>query len=71
MLWEIIGLNRKVVNLDLGLMEPTLKGFRSKSFTASLAVVPTALTLFQRAKVLQIRLIRYHSFYSFINYGGE
>jgi hypothetical protein len=34
-------------------MEHPLKGFRSKPFTASLASVPTALTHFQRAKVLR------------------
>jgi hypothetical protein len=53
MSWETIGLNEKAVNSDLGLMEYALKGFRSKPFTASLASVPTALTHFQRAKVLQ------------------
>ena len=52
MSWETIGLNEKAVNSDLGLMEYALKGFRSKPFTASLASVPTALTHFQRAKVL-------------------
>ena len=53
MSWETIGLNEKAVNSDLGLMEYALKGFRSKPFTASLASVPTALTHFQRAKVLR------------------
>ena len=54
MSWETIGLKEKAVNSDLGLMEYALKGFRPKPFKASLASVPTALTNFQRAKVLRI-----------------
>ena len=56
MSWETIGLNEKAVNSDLGIMEYALKGFRSKPFTASLASVPTALTHFQRAKVLPCQM---------------
>jgi len=34
MVWEIDDLDSKTVNLDLGFLEPTLKGFRSKTFSA-------------------------------------
>jgi hypothetical protein len=53
MLWEIIGPNERAVDLDSGFMERAVKGFRSKSFTASLAVVPIFVGLFQRAKVIR------------------
>jgi hypothetical protein len=33
-LWEINGLNYQASNPDLGLMEHTLKGFRSKTFSS-------------------------------------
>ena len=52
-LWVITVFNERAVDFDWGFTEPTIKGCRSKAFTASLAVVPICFGSFQRAKMLR------------------